>query len=330
MWLTARSLGVFLIVASIAQPTISAEHLSDHELFCQNQPSHDPTTLSQNPAGCLTHIEQSLALLPANSAAWYKIKSYQLDYYFDNRHFDALLAETSALLQQPTRPDVFLLQLYFYHAKCLFWFKRPDDARHFANLAVEKLEGVFDNFGSPLRLVELANLYYTLNDPAQAFKLLALAEQQYGKSRNPLFWFELYSNQALIKHQWQELAAAESLRAKALEAALSIGHKGKLIIAFGNLARTQQLQQNFKAAYQNYLQSLQYFTPGQDDNHFAIYQLRLAEISWQDGHHHRAAEHLKQVNDSVLGEYHLALYQKLTSTPELMVVMQQDTHPSPH
>lgn len=329
MWLTARSLGVFLIVSSIAQPAISAEHLSDHEQFCQSQPSPDTTTLNQKPAGCLMHIEQSLALLPSNSAAWYKVKSYQLDYYFDNRHFDALFAETSALLQQPTQPDVFLLQLYFYHAKSLFWFKQPDEARKFANLAVNKLEGVFDTFGSPLRLVELANLYYSLNDPTQAFKLLALAEQKYGKSRNPLFWFELYSNQALIKHQWQEFAAAESLRTKALEAALSIGHKGKLIVAYGNLARTQQLQQNFTAAYQNYLQSLQYFTPGQDDNHFAIYQLRLAEISWQDGHYRRAAEHLQQVDIGLLGEYHLTLHQKLSSTPELRAAIQQDTHPSP-
>ncbi|MDX5406914.1 MAG: hypothetical protein LPK11_07735 [Chromatiaceae bacterium] len=328
MRLTARSLSVFLIIGSIAQPVICAESLSDHEQFCQNQPSQDTTTLSQKTANCLMHIEQSLALLPANSAAWYKVKSYQLDYYFDNRHFDTLLAETTALLQQPTQPDVFLLQLYFYHAKCLFWVKRPDDARHFANLAVEKLEGVFDNFGSPLRLVELANLYYSLNDPAQAFKLLALAEQQYGKSRNPLFWFELYSNQALIKHQWQELGAAESLRAKALEAALSIGHKGKLIVAYGNLARTQQLQQNFTAAYQNYLLSLQYFTPGQDDNNFAIYQLRLAEISWQIKQYRRSAKHLKQVNASMLGEYHLALYQELVSTPELIMAIKQDTHPS--
>jgi tetratricopeptide (TPR) repeat protein len=312
-------------MGTAAKAAVSAEHLSDHEQFCQNSPSHNAATLSQNPGGCLAHIEQSLALLPAYSAGWYKVKSYQLDYYFDNRDFDTLFTQTSALLQQPTQPDVFLLQLYFYHAKSLFWFKQPDEARKFANLAVNKLEGVFDNFGAPLRLVELANLYYSLNDLNQAFTLLTLAEQQYSKNRDPLFWFELYSNQALVKHQWNDLAAAEALRAKALDAALSIGHNGKLIIAYGNLARTQQLRENYAAAYQNYLQSLPYFTAGDDDNHLAIYQLRLAEISWQDGEYRQAAEHLKQVDVNVLGDYHLALHKKLSGTAELLAAMQQNT-----
>ena len=299
--------GVCLIIAGFSLTLAAAESLSDHEDFCQQNPQ----------APCLVYIQQSLALLPEHSAGWYKIKSYELDYYFDTRSFETLFGQTSALLQHPSLPDVFLLQLYFYHAKTLIAFKRPDEAKHYANQAVTKLESVFSNFGTPLRLVELANLYYSLKDPTQAFKLLALAEQQYSKNRDPLFWYELYSNQALIKHQWDDLASAETLRAKALEAALSIGHKGKLIVSYGNLARTQQLRGQYTQAYNNYLQSLNYFSAGEDDNTYAIYQLRLAQISWQAGQYAQAVKHLQLVEADRLGNYHQLLYHQLSTSNEL-------------
>lgn len=309
MRLSKGCLGLYLAISGFSTTLAAAESLSDHEYFCQNH--------SNAQTSCLNYIQQSLAVLPEYSAGWYKVKSYELDYFFDIRAFDTLYQQTTQLLKQDKLPPVFLLQLYFYHAKALISFQRQDEAKHFANLAVAKLEGVFSNFGSPLRLIELANLYYTLNEPKQAFTLLALAEQQYSKSRDPLFWYELYSNQALIKHQWDDLAAAESLRAKALEAALSIGHKGKLIIGYGNVARTQQLRGNYHAAYQNYLTSLNYFSRGEDDTTYAIYQLRLAEISWQANHYQQAVAHLQQVNSSLLGDYHLELYQKLSAKAEL-------------
>jgi tetratricopeptide (TPR) repeat protein len=289
----------------------AAEHLSDHEQFCQ-QSTATP---------CLDYIQHSLALLPQKSSAWYKVKSYQLDYYFDTQGFEALHTETLALLQDDAMPPAFRLQLYFYHAKSLFYFKQNEQAKHYANLALEKLDSAFNQFGTPLRLVELANLYYSLNEPQQAFQLLVKAEQQFSKHQDPLFWFELYSNQALIVHLQDDLAGAETLRAKALAAALDIGHNGKLIIGYGNLARTQQLRGNYTAAYQNYLNSLPYFSATADAKTLSIYQLRLAEISWQSAQYQQAVGHLKQVAASQLGDYHLKLYQQLHISPELHLLM---------
>uniref|UniRef100_A0A486XIZ6 Tetratricopeptide repeat protein n=1 Tax=Rheinheimera sp. BAL341 TaxID=1708203 RepID=A0A486XIZ6_9GAMM len=309
-----RLSGIYFAFFWFAGALHAAEHLSDHEQFCQQQSA----------GSCIDYIQQSLALLPSSSSAWYKVKSYELDYYFDTQAFEALITQTSLLLKQDKMPPAFLLQLYFYHAKSLFYFKHNEQARHYANLALEKLGNAFDQFGTPLRLVELANLYYSLNEPQQAFQLLVKAGQQFSKHRDPLFWFELYSNQALIVHLQDDLAGAETLRAKALAAALDIGHNGKLIIGYGNLARTQQLRGNYTAAYQNYLNSLPYFSAGVDDKTLSIYQLRLAEISWQTAQYQQAVGHLKQVASSQLGDYHLnhlKLYQQLQASPELHLLM---------
>ena len=254
---------IYVVLLWYSTALIGAENLSDHEQYCQQS----------NTNSCIDFIQQSLAVLPSGSAAWYKVKSYELDYYFDSRNFDALHAETASLVQHQTLQSAFRLQLYFYHAKSLFYFKKTDEAKHYANLALQMLNEAFHQFGTPLRLVELANLHYSLKQPEQAYQLLAQAEQQFNKHRDPLFWFELYANQALILHLWDDLATAEALRAKALAAALQFGHPAKLIISYGNLARTQQLRGNYAAAYQNYTSSLPYFRANADDINLSIYQL---------------------------------------------------------
>lgn len=296
-----------LFLGGLTLSLTAAENMSDHEQFCQQQTA----------SSCLEHIQQSLALMPQYSAAWYKVKSYELDYYFDTRGFETLYKQTSQLLKKDDVPNGFKLQLYFYHAKTLIALKQHDEAKHYAKLAVEQLDQAFAAFGAPLRLVELANLHYSLGEPQQAFQLLTRAEQHFRKHRDPLFWFELYANQALILHQWDDLAAAEQLRIQALEASLVIGHKSKIVVAYGNLARTQQLRGNYSTAYDNYLNSLLYLTAGEDDRTQAIHQLRLAEISWQSAHYAQSVMHLQQVKPQLLGENHTKIYLQLSNEPEL-------------
>lgn len=288
-------------------PLVAAENLSDHEAFCQQNA----------PQSCLALIEQNLALLPKFSPAWYKMKSYQLDYFYDGQTFTTLYNETEALLAHDALPDAFQLQLYFYYAKTSFYLDKTAQARHYAHLAVTKLQDVFSSFGTPLRLVELANLHISLQDLNTAYQLIGQAEQQFRKHRDPLFWYEFYSNKAQIFHLWDDLKTAQQYRQLAVDAALAIGHQGKIITAYGNLARTQQLQAQYNQAYQTYLLSLPYFTPGVDDAILAIHQLRLAEISWQQQEFALAQHHLAQINRTLLRQYHNNLYQQLCIKPEL-------------
>ena len=302
---------VLIIFMLCLAPTEAAENLSDHESFC-----------SQNPAQpCIEYIRQNLTVLPRHSSAWFKVKSYELDYLFDKHLFTTLSEQTSELLSLANTPPGFSTQLYFYHAKALFIAKQPEQAKHYANLAMQQIKGAFDSFGSPLRAVELANLYYSLADYTTADAILNDIAGQFSKSKDPLFWFEWYANKALILHKQQDLAGAAALREKSLARALEMKHHGKIIIGYGNLARTQQLLGQYQQAYSNYELSLAYMTEGNDDVTRAIYLLRMAEICWQRADFAKAVIHIRQIDTALLSEFHLTTYHMLLQAPELSALL---------
>jgi len=291
----------------------AAENLSDHESFCLQSPAQS----------CIEYIQQNLSVLPRHSSAWFKVKSYELDYLFDKHLFTTLSEQTSELLSLTNTPPGFSTQLYFYRAKVLFIEKQPEQARHFANLAMQQIKGAFTSFGSPLRAIELANLYYSLADYVTADAILNDVATQFSKSRDPLFWFEWYANKALILHLQQDLAGAAALRELGLARALELNHNGKIIVAYGNLARTQQLLGQYQQAYDNYELSLGYMTERNDDVTRAIHLLRMAEICWQRADFAKAAMHIRQINNALLSEYHLTTYHMLLQTPELSDLLAQ-------
>lgn len=284
----------------------SAENLSDHEQFCQ-----------ASSISCLDYINQHLAVMPPGSTSWFKVKAYQLDYLFDKHQFAELEKQTTELLALEKFPEGFAVQLYFYHAKMLFLNNNLADAHQYAALAVAQLDQAYQHFGSPLRLIELANLHYSLKDTEQAEMLLDQAAARYNKSKDPLFWFEWYSNKAILQDVKQQNLEAARLRRQALLFALSLNQNGKIIVGYGNLARTEQLLQNYDLAYSLYEQSLAYMTTQSDDLIKAIHLLRMAEISWQSGNFQQSVILIKQIDPQLLGEYHLQVLQQLKDSSEL-------------
>lgn len=291
----------------------AAENLSDHEQYCQAQPELQ----------CLNYIRQNLSVMPAHSGSWFKIKSYELDYLFDKHEIALLTQQTEQLLHLAQLPESFALQLYFYHAKMLFVANKTEQATHFANLALNKLQSAYASFGTPIRLIELANLHFSLNEFAKADSLLNDAANKFQHSKDPVFWFEWYSNKALIAHQQNDLEMAAHLRQQALQTALQLEHNGKIIVAYGNLARTQQLLQQYQLAYQHYQLSLSYMLSSTDDAVKAIYLLRMAEISWHAGNYSTAALHLSTLNKELLQPFHQSVLVQLMHKPELMALMAQ-------
>ena len=180
---------VFIIL--LAFKLSASENLSDHEQFCQQNVS----------ISCSQYLEQQLAALSPFSHGWYRIKGFQLDYLFDQHQFQLLQAETEVLLQQQVLPDMLKLQVYFYYAKALFINGQTDVAKQYASDAMLMLQEVYTAFGNPLRIIELANLQYSLGELDQAKQLLNQVELKYSKSKDSLVLFELYSNQAHISHQ---------------------------------------------------------------------------------------------------------------------------------
>jgi len=284
-------------------PASASEHLSDHEVFCLTQPQ----------VPCDEFIRQHLAQATPHSADWFKVKTYQLDYLYDKQQFKALFDETSALLELQSLPQSIEVQVYFYHAKALIALGRKNEALLFADKATQILEQIYQVFGDPLRMVELANLNYNMGQIAQAKRLLLLAESQFLRSKDPVFLFELNSNKALLSDIAGNFAESASFRRAALEAVAPLQHNGKNIVAYGNLGRTCQLLGDYPQALYYYTESLKFMQPDQDAHNLALYQLKIAELYSQLNQPQPATEWLAKVDVNQLSVKRRDLYQQVES-----------------
>ncbi len=282
-------------------PTVASEHLSDHEVFCQADPA----------VACQEFIQQHLSAAEPQSADWFKVKTYQLDYLFDKQQFKPLLDETSALLKLQNLPQSIEVQVYFYHAKALIAVGRRDEALLFADQAMQILEQIYQVFGDPLRMVELANLHYSMGQMAQAKRLLLLAESEFQRSKDPVFLFELNSNKALLSDIAGNFTESASFRKMALEAIAPLQHNGKNIVAYGNLGRTYQLLGDYPQAVHYYRESLKFIEPEQDVHLLALYQLKIAELYSQLNQRKAATEWLARVDVNQLSVNRQDLYRQV-------------------
>ena len=283
-------------------PLEASEHYSDHELFCFSLPKN---------ADCLLELQRQLQQQQVGSKNWYKLESYLLDYYYDKIDFNSLKLQAEMLLQRQDVPSVVLAQLYFYYAKTMMHFNQPEQAEAYGLKAANLVTELYKSFGNPLRLVELANLQKALGQNERAVQTLSEAEHRAGNSQDPIFWFELNSNKALISDSTQSFEESLLYRQRALAAILPTAHKVKIVVALGNLARTEQLLGRYQAALGHYQQSLAYMSKDTDPHNWSTYHVRLAEIALQLDNPERSREYMQQIDIQLLGQGHLVIYQQL-------------------
>lgn len=283
-------------------PLQASEHYSDHELFCFNQPKN---------SDCLLKLQRQLQQQPVGSKGWYKLESYLLDYYYDKIDFTSLKLQAEMLLQRQDVPSVVLAQLYFYYAKTLMHLKQPELAAVYGQKAAQLVTELYKSFGNPLRLVELANLQKALGQHDLAVQTLSEAEHRAGNSQDPIFWFELNSNKALITDSIQSFEESLLYRQRAVTAILPTEHHVKIVVALGNLARTEQLLGRYKAALGHYQQSLAYMSKNTDPQNWSIFHVRLAEIALQLNNPELSREYMQQIDSTLLGQTHRLVYQQL-------------------
>ncbi len=292
---------ILLLLGLLSFQNTASEHFSDHEVFCAQQPQ----------SSCLAYIDQQLASIAHDSARWYEIKSYQFDYYYDNIEFETLKASTEPFIASDDLPVVFQVQVYFYYAKSMYYLGDLETGRNYASKAFEKLQAIFDSFGNPMRMVELANLQYVFGNKETALQILDKVERRFGKSKDPIFHFELASNKAHVFHALGDLDSALAWRKIAVDWILKTNHNRKILVALGNLARTYQIIANYSQAEKAYVQSLKYVGKDSDRYISATHKLRLAETYWQAGKLKQAHNWFKQVNKEDIRASHAALYTQL-------------------
>lgn len=298
MWLRAFT----LIIGSLHVTALATEHFSDHEQFCQQQAR----------AQCYQFITDSLAGYSKHSMQWYKTTSYLVDYHYDRTEFEQVIALLKDYVDNPELPDLFRLQSYFYYAKALNYTGKKPQAKSYADKAFNELEKVYASFNQPLQFIDLANLQYVFGNRHTALQMLQDAERRFGKSKDPIFQFELHSNKGNLLHTLGDLESAAQSRKAALNWILVTTHNKKIIVGMGNLARNYQLLGQYQLADQYYANSLTYMAEGADDGTYAVHTLRLTEINLQDNDPERATFWFKKIKpEHLVQQHHQTLYSKL-------------------
>lgn len=159
--------------------------------------------------------------------------------------------------------------------------------------------------------MELANLYTVVGQQSQAWQLLQQAALRFNKSKDPLFFFELFTNKALVQQAQGKMAEAAYSRKQALDAILPTGDHGKISVAYGNLGRTYQLLGQFGLAQQYNQLSLDHMTPGADDVRRQMRLLRISQLHCQLQQHAAARQTFGLVRQELLEPSYRALYARL-------------------
>lgn len=292
---------LLLSIVAISFNALASENYSDHEAFC----------LQESQQQCLPYIKTRLNEAKRNPADWYKIKTYEFDYYYDYQQFDNLFAAITPFVKQEHLPGIFKLQMYYYYAKTLNYIGKKEEAKVYAAKAFSQLDGIYDAFGDPLRLVELANLHYVFGSKKTAMRLLIDAEQRFAKNNDPIFHLELHVNKAHIYLNWQQYEQAIRSNLMAYNAIKHTNHHAKIVLASGNLAYSYHQNKNYKEAISYYKKAYDFTEP--QSIYQAIYSLRLAQAHWQTGNMTHAKKWLSRIdkNTTDFGKGHAALYSKL-------------------
>ena len=291
----------FLFFSSITAN--ASEHFSDHESYC----------LKNEQYACLDLLKKQSDTLPLYSNAWFKLISYQLDYYYDKREFRKLEQAIVPLLAIESMPDIFELQLHYYYAKALGYFGHKDRAKHYAQLTIAKLEKIYHIFEDPMRMVEIANLEYVFGDSQKAYQLLLLAENKFGKRGDPVFHLELHTNKGHIFYTWQNYELAAKFYKLALDWIKDTEHEAKKVVAYSNFARVNQLMEKHNKALKYFKRTELLLLEQENPKLLAVILLRTAEVYEKKNDLAALSKYLSRVNFLDLSEGYHPSYHRLAS-----------------
>ena len=289
----------FLFFSSITAN--ASEHFSDHESYC----------LKNEQYACLDLLKKQSDTLPLYSNAWFKLISYQLDYYYDKREFRKLEQAIVPLLAIESMPDVFELQLNYYYAKALAYFGKREQAKHYAKLAISKLEKIYHIFEDPMRMVEIANLEYVFGDRQKAYQLLLLAENKFGKRGDPVFHLELHTNKGHIFYTWQNYERAAKFYKLALDWIKDTEHDAKKVVAYSNVARTYQLMNKHELALEHFKRTEELLLKQNNPRFLAVIRIRTAEVYEQLNELDKLIQLMPRINLNDLSRGYHATYERL-------------------
>lgn len=196
------------------------------QLFCQAQANvNNKTSLNKeltiissicknSPFDCLANVDDLLNTIPSNSRIYFEVLQYKYEALFNLQHNEALYNETKKWLNNDKLPILFQITNAIYFAKTALDKGEKEASVENYLLAKSLLGQINEQYPSPIRLVQFANLQMMLKEYQQAYDLLLGLSKKYQNSPDSHFMLEMFGNLAHItdklgRHQeaityWQQ------------------------------------------------------------------------------------------------------------------------------
>lgn len=201
-----------------------------------NQLSVITETCLISPYQCLEKIDHVLGKTPAKSRLYFEILQYKFEALFNLQRIEQLYNETKQWLNQPNLPIPFQITNAIYFAKSSYDINDSAEARKSYLFAKATLKEMNNEYPSPLRLIQFANLQMSLGEFEDAYQLLSHLAKNYPTSPDIRFMMELHGNLGHCAHKMGDLKQSLKHWQTTLKWAKQMDNKQQLAVSLYNLA----------------------------------------------------------------------------------------------
>jgi len=147
-----------------------------------------------SPFDCLEHIDKALAATPYKSRVYYEILQYKFEAMFNLQRNEELYQITKPWLYNDNLPLPFQITTSIYFAKSALHLGEHQESDESYLHAKALLGKMNDEYPSPIRIVQFANLLLNMDENETSYQLLKSLEKKHPSSPDFRFMVELHGN----------------------------------------------------------------------------------------------------------------------------------------
>lgn len=273
---------LFFLWVNFNAITIAHAQMSNHEQPQVNSLRAISKICLYSPFDCLQEVDKFLENTSKHSRVYYEILQYKMEALFNLQQGEALYKETKQWINNDELPLPFQITNAIYYAKSAWHVGDPEEVQASYLKAKSLLNQVNDEFPSPLRLVQFANLQMQLKEYEEAYQLMSNLLKKYPNSPDTRFMVELHGN---LGHAANQMGNTQTSLKHWLDTekwVFMFGNKQQIAVVLFNLADIYEQLNQDKEAMEYFANAINFAQQAGDkvkenQGRFRLLQIKLNE-----------------------------------------------------
>ncbi|WP_206486163.1 tetratricopeptide repeat protein [Thalassotalea sp. G2M2-11] len=254
----------------------------------------------KSPFDCIAKADDFLQTVSPKSRIFFDVLQYKYEALFNLQYDQQLYDETKQWINNEQLPVLFQITNAIYFAKTAIAMgdKQASKAQYLK--AKQLLEQLNEQYPSPIRLVQFANLQMVLKEHQQAYELLLSLTQKYQHSPDSHFMLELFGNLGHVTDKLGKHEEAVSYWLKAITWSEVYGNTQQIAVVRFNIANSYMQLKQYQEAAEHYEKALELALTAQDIVKANMARFRLVQVLIEQDKLCHAKQLFEQINEEVL------------------------------